>query len=79
MLFVNQILAHLTGPKSHSDILVYENSDIYMKILIYQLLQRKIFQLFCILLGMYLEHFTNGCALRNPIPTVIITNNAYHF
>ena len=25
---VNQILAHLTGAKTHTDILVYENSDI---------------------------------------------------
>ena len=55
---VNQILAHLTGAKIRSDILYW-----YMKILICQLLQRKIFQLFGILVGMYLGKFNDGCVL----------------
>ena len=53
-------------------------TSLCVKILIYQLLQRKIFQLFRILVGMYLGHFTDGCVLRNPIPAVIIISNAYH-
>ena len=68
---VNQILAHLTGAKIHSGILVYENSDITT-------LTRKIFQLFHIGVGMYLGHFTGGCILGNPMSAVIINSNAYH-
>ena len=48
-----------------------------IKILI-QLLQRKVFQLFFILVGKYLGHFTDSCVLRNPIRAVIINKNAYH-
>ena len=51
----------------------------YMKTLIYQFLTRKIFQLFQILVGMYSGHFTDGSLLRDPIPAVIISNNASHF
>ena len=68
---VNQILAQFTGAKIHSDILVYENSDISdftekdISIISY--------------LSMYLGHFTDGCVLQNPIAAVIIKNSAYHF
>ena len=50
-----------------------------MRILTYQLLQRNIFQLRRIVVGMYMGHFTDGCILGNPIPAAIISSNAYHF
>ena len=69
---VNQTLAHLTGAKIRSDILVSENADI-------STLTEKDISIMSYLVGMYLGHFTDGCVPRNPVPAVIISSNAYHF
>ena len=66
MLFVNQILAHLTGPKSHSDILVYENSDI-------SALTEKDISII-----LYLNGYVFGTFYKRLCSTKSNTNSYYH-
>ena len=76
MLFVNQMLAHLTGPKSHSDILVYENSDIY--IYIYENSDISTLTEKDISIILYLNRYVFGTFYKRLCSTKSNTNSYYH-